>query len=170
VESKLVQVHAEVYHKQLMHGASAEGLSCRNTNTSAFYKLPPSEPFIPSDCHYDIVIHGLRAKDFHIFEDGVEQQIESVKYERIAWLSVRDNFVSHDEWASTSRGKWSTVDLGSDWSPSPANYYYRLAYVPNQLSGGPCHKIKVTVDKVDAVVFARDQYCYTSVPAADPLQ
>ena len=170
VESKLVQVHAEVYHKQLMHGASAEGLSCRNTNTSAFYKLPPSEPFIPSDCHYDIVIHGLRAKDFHIFEDGVEQQIESVKYERIAWLSVRDNFVSHDEWASTSRGKWSTVDLRSDWSPSPANYYYRLAYVPNQLSGGPCHKIKVTVDRVDAAVFARDQYCYTSVPATDPLQ
>src|SRR5262249_43596453 len=77
VESNLVEVHVEVYHKRLMHGASAEGLRCRTANTSAFYKLPPSEPFTPWDCHYDIVIHGLRAKDFHVFEDGVEQKLES---------------------------------------------------------------------------------------------
>jgi len=38
-----------------------------------------------------MVIHGLGAKDFHVFEDGVEQKIDSVRYELEPLSSIRDN-------------------------------------------------------------------------------
>src|SRR5262252_7613154 len=59
---------------------------------------------------------------------------------------------------------------GKRLEPVPGKLLLLSRVCTNQLSGCPCHKIKVTVDRVDAAVFARDQYCYTSVPATDPLQ
>jgi hypothetical protein len=130
---------------------------------------PFSKPFTPKDCYHDIVIHGLGASDFHVFEDGVEEKVESVQYEPEAMIDARDNRGFHGEWSHTPRGKWSTIDLGMQWLAAPSIHFYRLAYVPSNPEEGKCHKIKVTVDRPNAAVYATDQYCYTTNPATDPL-
>jgi hypothetical protein len=62
------------------------------------------------------------------------------------------------------------VDLGTRWLAAPAIHFYRLAYVPTKREQGKCHKIRVTVDRHDADVYATDQYCYTTNPTTDPLE
>ena len=175
VQSNLVLVHTEVYGEQSINkGFALAYTQCRTADGVAFASLPFFTPFTPSDCFYDIVVHGLGVSDFHLFEDGIEQKIESVRYEREPIVSVRDNSVRdnlrfHVEWSYTPRGKWSTIDLGTtEWGPAPAKYFYRLAYVPSKPEG-KCHKIKVNVDRHFAVVYAEDQYCYTTNLATDPL-
>jgi hypothetical protein len=61
------------------------------------------------------------------------------------------------------------MDLGTGWGPAAAEYFYRLAYVPNKPEEGKCYNIKVKVDRHFAVVYATDQYCYTTNLATDPL-
>jgi hypothetical protein len=169
VESNLVLVHVEVYDKFRIHAANPARQRCRSVNTNIFYKLAASESFLPLDCFRDVTIRGLTANEFHLFEDGVEQKIESAKLDRWAWISARDNFVSHEEWSYAPLGKWGTVDQGVDWSPSPANYFYQLSYVPTNREEGKCRHVRVKVDKPRAVVYAGDQYCYTAQPSGDPL-
>jgi hypothetical protein len=167
VESNLVLVNTQVYN---WHSANTPAYrQCRSANTSTFDNLPFSEPFTPKECYRDIVLHGLGVNDFHLFEDGVEQEIQSVGYEREPLVSVRDNLRFHGEWSHTPRGKWSTMDLGTGWGPAAAEYFYRLAYVPNKPEEGKCYNIKVKVDRHFAVVYATDQYCYTTNLATDPL-
>lgn len=167
VESNLVLVHTEVYNR---HSTNTPAFrQCRAENGSIFDRLSFSEPFTPKDCYYDIVIHGLGLSDFHVFEDGAEQKIQSVEYELEAMIDSRDNRGFHGEWSHTPRGKWSTIDMGTQWLAAPAIHFYRLAYVPNNPEEGKCHKIKVTVDRHNADVYATDQYCYTTNPATDPL-
>ncbi|MGB7729858.1 MAG: hypothetical protein WBL50_17640, partial [Candidatus Acidiferrum sp.] len=97
------------------------------------------------------------------------REIQSVEYEVEAMADSRDNRGFHGEWSHTPRGKWSTIDMGTQWLAAPAIHFYRLAYVPNNPEEGKCHKIRVTVDRHNADVYATDQYCYTTNPATDPL-
>jgi hypothetical protein len=167
VESNLVLVHTEVYNA---HSTNTPAFrQCRTENGSIFDSLPFSKPFTPKDCYDDIVIHGLGATDFHVFEDDAEQKIESVEYELDAMMDPRDNHGFHGEWSHTPRGQWSTIDLGTRWLAAPAIHFYRLAYVPSNREEGKCHKIRVTVDRHNADVYATDQYCYTTNPATNPL-
>jgi len=173
VESNLVLVHTEVYKDQwtMTKSNNAQSLKqCRYADQKTFYNKPYSEPFTPQDCYYNLVIHDLGANDFHLFEDGVEQKIESVIYEQEALISIRDNLRFHGEWSHTPRGKWSTTDLGQQWIPAPALHFYRISYTPGRPEEGKCHRIKVTTDRHDATVYATDQYCYTTNSATDPLQ
>jgi hypothetical protein len=167
VESNLVLIHTEVYNT---HSTNTPAFrQCRTDNGNIFDGLPFSKPFTPKDCYYDIVIHGLEASDFHVFEDGVEQKIESVEYELEAVMDSRDNLGFHGEWSHTPRGKWRTIDLGTQWLAAPSIHYYRLAYIPSDPEEGKCHKIRVTVDRHDSDVYSTDQYCYTTNLATDPL-
>jgi hypothetical protein len=170
VESNLVLLNAEVYNnKEGMHQLTNDFMRCKRANAILFYQLRPSEPYLPKSC-YESVIIGLRASNFHVFEDGIEQKIERVKLERWPESDVRDDLGVHDEWSHTPLGKWSQVDL--DWKvvmPSQAFHFYQIAYVPTKSAKGQCHQVKVTVDRPEAVVIARDQYCYTEHPASDPL-
>jgi len=168
VESNLVVIQAEVYDKDRMYEETPADLRCDWGNLAILSKLLPSEPYLPKECD-EAVIHGLKAKDFQVFEDGVEQHIQSVKVEPDLWAEVRDNFGAHSEWSNTPRGKWSDVDLRAIGYPGRTSYSYMLAYVPPNPEEGKCHHIRVTVDRPHAVVFARDQYCYTQHPATDPL-
>jgi hypothetical protein len=170
VESNLVLVRAQVFRKNWIRETTAPTYAqCRISDGAAFHSLAFSEPFTPKDCYFDIVVHTLGIGDFHIFEDNVEQRIENVKYEPEALISARDNLGFHGEWSHTPQGKWSTIDVNTGWIPVEARYFYRLAYIPTKVEEGKCHKIKVTVDRRDAVVYATDQYCYTTNPATDPL-
>jgi hypothetical protein len=168
VESDLVLVHAEVYNDHSLNSPTFR--QCRIASAKTFDNLPFSEQFIPSDCYHDVVIHDLGVNDFHVFEDGIEQKLESVQYEPEALISARDNHGFHAEWSHTPRGKWSTIDLGTQWLVAPGLHFYRLAYVPSRPVEGKCHKIKVSVDRRAASVYSTDQYCYTTNPASDPLQ
>jgi hypothetical protein len=47
---------------------------------------------------------------------------------------------------------------------------YRIAYTPPQSPEGFCHRIRVKVDRRDAVVSARSKYCASEVKPSDPLR
>lgn len=167
VESDLVLIHTEVLD-EYRTGPSRAYNDCRKANMNTLYSLPFSEPFTPKDCGYAFWIHGLGVGDFHVFEDGVEQKIESVRLEPEANITARDNHAIHREWSRTPRGKWSGLDA-KGWSPAAPSYFYRLAYVPTKPEEGKCRKIKVKADRPRVYVYATDQYCYTPHPMTDPL-
>lgn len=169
VESNLVLIHTEVLD-EYRTGPSRAYFDCKKANMNTLYSLPFSEPFIPKDCGYAFYIHSLGVGDFHVFEDGVEQKIESVRFEPDADITAHDNHAHalHREWSRTPRGKWSSLDA-KGWIPGEPSYFYGLAYVPTKPEEGKCRKIKVKVDRPRVYVYATDQYCYTPHPMTDPL-
>ena len=134
-----------------------------------FRSLPLSQPFTPPDCYRFMVVHDLGAGDFHVLEDGVEQKIESVRHEREPLFTIRNNHGIHLEWSHTPRATWSSIDLGTGWIPAPLLHFYQLAYVPSNAEKGKCRRIRVTVQRQNAVMYGTDQYCYIANPASDPL-
>jgi hypothetical protein len=125
-------------------------------------------------------ISGLTVKDLHIFEDGFEQSIKNLRVELINSFNVPDNLRRHFEYSATARGYWSgsdTEDLLSSYH-SVVTYpplqipiwWYLISYVPPPSTEGKCHKIKVTVDRDDTTVYARDEYCNIAHSSSDPLK
>jgi hypothetical protein len=127
----------------------------------------------------DAEISGPAAKDFHVFEDGVEQPIENLRFEvmRTAW--VPDNLGQHVEYSGTPKGIWAAPEgwvLGV--SPGALGkivwgcgfHYYRVAYVPPSSVEGSCHQIKVKVDRPNTTVLSRTEYCNTEHSPSDPLK
>jgi len=116
--------------------------------------------------HYqerDKEITGLSAKDFHVFEDGVEQQIQNVAVELPRVWVVNDNVSRHIDSSCTPRGIWASPDLAPPvGSTLWLVHEYLISYEPSASSpNGVCHRIKVTVDRRPATVYARDEYCRT---------
>lgn len=169
--SNLVLVHAEVLDENRYYSGydSSKRRACLWNEDLRFKHLPVGQPFIPKNCD-DTSVYGLTASDFHVFEDGVEQKIESVKPERVKELTVRDNSGGHDEWSHTPRGVWSTFNWDSEWAPVTSFSFYRLAYIPAHPEIGKCHQIKITVNRKHSLVFFRDQYCSVQPPPAYPLE
>jgi hypothetical protein len=116
-----------------------------------------------------IVIRGLTAADFHVFDDGKEQVIQSVSYERSVYWDVRDNGSHHTEYIGPGGGKWSTAE----WPPGGIGDieppHYLVAYALPESPQGSCHKIELTVNGGKALVMARSEYCNTKHPASDPV-
>lgn len=168
VESNLVLVNAEVYDKRHMHEYTPADRECSEENARKISELPPSEPFLERNCVRGTGINGLSPSDFHLFEDGIEQKIEQIKAKRGESIMARDNLGVHREWSHTPGGKWSTIDF-----PKAPNYingaHYQIAFTPSNPEKGKCRHLKVTVGRAYAVVFAKDQYCYTEHPSSDPL-
>jgi hypothetical protein len=54
------------------------------------------------------VIRGLTTADFRLFDDGKEQSVQSVSYERSLFWDVRDNAGHHTEYPGPGGGIWST--------------------------------------------------------------
>ncbi len=116
--------------------------------------------------HYreqDKEITGLQAKDFHVFEDGVEQPIQNVAVELPRVWNVGDNVSRHIESSCTPRGIWASPDLSSQLGSTLwLLHVYLVSYVPPPATPeGSCHQIKVKVDRRNATVYARDEYCKT---------
>ena len=184
VESNQVLVRAEVYKKGARHSHRSENYwNCMRANRLLSWKLPMTAPYIgDEDCLEEVAVKDLKARDFHIVEDGVEQKISSVVLERVPSTLERDmhnerlsshipnnGFVEyHSIWSYTARGIWRSTDLPSTWCFS-AVYYYRIAYVPQKLEAGKCHRVKVKVDRPHTEVMATDQYCYIPHSATDVL-
>ncbi len=202
VEPLQVIVPAFVFLKDRMTTLSRKEQECSLANAEAFYKLRLSEPYTPTDCD-QTEIRDLTAKDFRLFEDGVEQKVQDVTLQRVAIVNARDNAGWHTEYSHTPRAKWSSTELGpllvpgdtgyrdsagwhpgfysvpaEKWSstytglhfiPGDAGYFYRVAYAPPQSEDGSCHQVRVDVDRSNAFVFARSQYCKTRNAPSDPL-
>jgi hypothetical protein len=131
-----------------------------------FFKLTPTQPYLPKDCDVTEVA-DLSAKDFRLFEDGVEQQIGS--FEAAAWRTVvRDNFGWHLQASATPRGIWSLSELSTIKKvPFVSTDFHMLGYVPRDAKEG-CHRLRVEVNRPNLLVFARDEYCDGQSPS-DPL-
>ena len=167
VESNLVLVRAAVVNKAA-ELSSIRYIRCYEALQNKFRSLVPfpSQPYLPGDCS-DWMIYDLSSHDFHVFEDGIEQSIQSVLIEPEPGMTARDNMGRHDEWSNTPQGKWSTTDV-HDFAAETL-HLYTIAYVPSKLAEGSCHHLRITVNRAKAIVFAPDQYCYTPHPATDPL-
>lgn len=166
VESDLVQVHVEVASKAAMRGPLPDFWRCIDTLQQEFRAIPPSSPYLPRDCS-DWMIYDLKAADLHLFEDGIEQKVQSVTVDLRSITTARDNRGQHLEWSHTPQGKWSTTDIRT--YATEAFHFYNVGYVPRQLAAGNCHHIRITVDRAQAIVFAPDHYCYIPHPTTDPL-
>jgi hypothetical protein len=117
-----------------------------------------------------LAIRGLSVKDFHLFEDGQQQTIQSVAPEAPGFAMVTDNFGKHPETIGSGGGRWSYPDIPSndlsEWLAWPK---YVIAYVPPPSPPGTCHQIHVKVGRSHALVWARSEYCNTKHPPTDPL-
>jgi hypothetical protein len=164
-ESNLVLVPVFVFDKDAMGRGTPAEWGCIRADAASFYSLALSQPYAERECNYADV-RGLSAKDFRVFQDGVEQKIQRVAVEN--WvLPARDNMTWHAEISLMPAGVWSTTDLASLVLPYWERNFYTLAYVPSNSQPG-CHRISVTVDRPNTRVFARDQYCAGQTPS-DPL-
>ena len=166
VQTNLVLVPVFVYDPARMAEAPKEEMPCARAMVVTFFQLPPTQAYLPKDC--DVTeVQGLAAKDFRLFEDGVEQQIGS--FEAAAWRTVvRDNLGWHLQASDTPRGIWSLSELsGLKKVPFVSTDFHILGYVPREAREG-CHSIRVVVDRPNLLVFARDEYCGGQSPS-DPL-
>lgn len=107
-----------------------------------------------------LLVHGLTVADFQLLDDGKQQTIQSVTEEQSLLWDVRDNIGYHTEYMGPGGGKWST----RQWPPTvpgdvDAPQYYILAYVPPESSKGSCHQIKIIVNRPNAWVRVRPEYC-----------
>ncbi len=168
VRTTLVLVPAFVYDKRLVMEPNLKKFrQCNEENWKLFARLRPSQPYLGKSCRQGVA-WGLTAKDFRLFQDGVEQRIESVTVEDWSMV-VRDNMTWHNAFSLTPAGEWSTPDLWQDrFYPDPRAPLYLLTYVPPAGKPGSCHKIRVKVDRPGTFVLARDSYCVGQTPS-DPL-
>ena len=167
VESNLVLVPVFVYDPTRMAQAPKNELGCARADVATFFKIPATEPYLPNDC--DVTeVHGLTVKDFHLFQDGAEQQILSMNF-GAWWTLVRDNFGWHMQSSTTPRGIWDLSELSAIKRVPVINREFQfLSFVPHGIAKDSCHRIRVEVTRPNLLVFARDQYCSGQNPV-DPL-
>ncbi len=116
-------------------------------------------------------LYGLTAKDFRLFDDGVEQKIQNVTVQRWPLWWAFDSLGSSMLYISTPKAKWSTVDLPTSFSgPFCPSDFYQLAFVPPPSLRGSCHTIKVTVNRKQMIVWNRKLYCNVPHSPSDPLK
>jgi VWFA-related protein len=117
-----------------------------------------------------IAVKNLTAKDFHLFEDGQEQKIQTVRLEPPTFRVVQDNLGKHPETIGSGGGVWAYPDRPAmDQTAWLAWPQYVLAYVPPKSPPESCHQIQVKVERANLVVWTRSEYCNTMHPAVDPL-
>jgi hypothetical protein len=171
VESNQVLVPTFVFDKQRLGGMdTAAEFRCVQESARVLQEKGISVRQMPSKCWGGSIL-GLAAKDFRLFEDGAEQTIQSVARQREHQWQLYDSYGIHREYSGTPTGKWSTSDLGSsDWAPPTDSGPYVIAYAPPQSAKGSCHQIKVSVDRLDLVIYSRAEYCNVKHSPSDPLE
>lgn len=167
VDSKLVVVRTTVLDKKhLDKGMTQSEKRCAVSDIESFFKLAPTEPYLPKDCEA-LDVRDLTAADFHLFVDGREQKIQAIATEGEFTL-VRDNVGFHSEFSETPSAIWATKDRQSDqlhFTPgsSPLRVY-DIAFVPYDSDPAACHNIAVKVNRQHSVVRARTEYCTSESP------
>lgn len=116
-----------------------------------------------------ILIRDLTASNFQVFDDGNPQVIQNVVFQHGGSRLFRDNGGYHDESFGEGGGKWSSVDWPSWMVAFPSLGRYVISYSSPASPEGSCHNIKLTVNRPNAVVFARREYCNVKDSVSDPL-
>ena len=142
--SRQVMVEAEVWDKVPNKGDdSGINPTLPPAEQAALRRLPPP-------------VHGLMAKDFHVFDNGVEQKIN---YFRETDFPAVD---TSGQWGfeSTTGGTWRyPPPPGLELAMPSATYL--IGYAPLAMQADECHSISVVV--VDRDVHAnRSRYCAPS--------
>ena len=162
VETNEVLLPAIVYDKERFGHLQKD-------TTNLFRAYFVGEMQVANDIIEGVVIRDLAVVDFQVLEDGMEQTVQKVTYERSLYWNVRDNRGHHTEYIGPGGGKWSTAE----WPPNVVGEieppYYLIAYAPPESPEGSCHQIKVKVNRRNAVVLARGEYCNSKHSASDPL-
>lgn len=170
VESNQVLVPTFVFDKARFNELATRAENrCFDDNEKALAEMGVSVRYSPSKCWAGLITN-LAPKQFHLFEDGAEETIQSVIPQHWHEWDVSDNFGHHREYSGTPRGKWSTSELGALFSPPLADDFYIIAYTPPASPAGSCHQIRVTVDRPNSWVYTRSQYCNTTHSPVDPLK
>ncbi len=115
---------------------------------------------------------GILSSDkFKLFEDGKQQQIDSV-HEVInrdiqVWL---DNLGAHREASFGTRGIWSTSDQAPAAIAANAEFshLFLITYTPQSTNEGGCHEISVKPHE-GHLIYSK-KYCGIPPPIPDPPQ
>ena len=113
----------------------------------------------------DLAVTGLSADHFHVFEDGKEQQVERVTSKEVAMFGD-DSAPGIGPVYESSHGYTSALESVVRAPVWPA---YLLAYSQPPSLDGSCHKVRITVDRPDSVVYSRSEYCNTTHAPNDSL-
>ena len=113
----------------------------------------------------DLAVTGLSATDFHVFEDGKEQQVERVTPKDVAMFGD-DSAPGIGPVYESSHGYVPALEKVVAAPVWPA---YLVAYAQPPSLEGSCHKVRITVGRVDSVVYARPDYCNTTHAPNDSL-
>ncbi len=116
-----------------------------------------------------VVIHDLSAIDFQVFDDGKQQALQSVIYERSLYVLFQGNGGYHSELLGEGGGKWTSAEWPQWGIAVPGFGNYVVAYALPESPEGSCHQVKIKVNRRDAFVSARNQYCNTKHSSSDPL-
>ncbi|HWG21309.1 MAG TPA: hypothetical protein VG225_12330 [Terracidiphilus sp.] len=107
-----------------------------------------------------------------LFEDGIEQKIETVEKTPVYGAVASDNLGSHFESAIVPRGIWDTSDQAAGFFETSvhlaAAHYFQIAYVPPSSPQGSCHSIRITGPHQSKLVY-RSEYCNVVHPVSDML-
>jgi hypothetical protein len=99
---------------------------------------------------------GMTVKDFHVFDNGVEQRINFFKELDFDARASGPWSVGHDP-----RGAWGTYD--PPYVIEAATATYLIGYAPSSLEPGECRSISIVVE-AHAVDLNRTQYCVPEAP------
>jgi hypothetical protein len=113
----------------------------------------------------DLAVADLSADRFHVFEDGKEQQVERVTPIEMAMFGDGSAPGIAPGYES-SRGHSSEFE---NVVRAPAWPAYLVAYSQPPSLDGSCHKVSITVDRPNSVVYARPEYCNTTHAPNDSL-
>lgn len=98
---------------------------------------------------------GLTSKDFHIFDNNVEQRINyfnPLDFPAVDWTG-------HWSFQPDTRGTWGWVADKVDSAIEYREAIYLIGYVPPTGHPGECRSIRVVVDGHDHVFANRRHYC-----------
>ncbi|MGA8013292.1 MAG: hypothetical protein WB949_12760 [Candidatus Acidiferrales bacterium] len=155
VESHEVLVPVLVVDKKRLHAVHQMDV---RTYTSAVDA--PNSHFL-----VDLAVTGLTTADFHVFEDGKEQQVERVTPKDVAMFGD-DSAPGIGPVYESSHGYVPAIENAVRAPVWPA---YLVAYSQPPSLDGSCHKVRITVDRPASVVYARPEYCNTTHAPNDSL-
>jgi hypothetical protein len=113
----------------------------------------------------DLAVTDLAAGEFHIFQDGQEQEIQRVSPEP-GWNLKRPVGPGFESLASPDTPDGKTPYFYVELPRWPT---YQISYAPPSSPAGSCHTVEVRVDRRQSYVYARSEYCNTSHAVYDVL-
>ncbi len=147
----------------------------QDMNPYVFEKLAAANDYRALE---DIVVRGLKAGDFRLWDDGHEMTIHHITFEAISEPFLPGIVTRFYEFVGIGRGIWAVPYSNSmipkssivNPYPVPALSGYVLAYAPPASPVGGCNHVSLKVNYPKALVYFRDEYCGTGLSAADPLK